>query len=496
MNLTEAKVLFVDCQSTGASPKHGEILEVGWADGDITQTFIHQVERLPSRITRITGITADMVETQGLPTDEIAAEFRRAVESADFLVAHYASFEKGFLEPYLEGLNVQWVCTHKLASRLLPDLPQKGIRAVAGFIGEPVDEAKRCSDHLAATQLIWRRFRDLLMQRGVHDLAGVAQFERSKTQKTGVRTYPLPREARLALPDVPGVYRFLAADKRVLYVGKASSLKSRVNSYYRGKKGKPSRTLELLSQVYAVDTVETPSALHAALLESAEIKRLEPPYNSQQRSHDREIAYVCADAFELSTDSETGLGPYSSMSWANTLGAIAEALAGSTDAFDTLPGSALSLGPAWAALRQMMGEPDCPMAFLEVGKVWQALRLDDPDASPSELLDVVELELGEEDTRVIDFVFFTVLGFWRSTQRSIWLRRVANAKVRWDAHKDGEPHELIFNEPEIGDLESFDRVSALLIELQRVARDGRRLEIEHQNTTWTNVELDIAFTEF
>jgi hypothetical protein len=41
------------------------------------------------------------------------------------------------------------------------------------------------------------------------------------------RVWPMPREARLALPDSPGVYRMLRTSGDVLYVGKASSLHHR-----------------------------------------------------------------------------------------------------------------------------------------------------------------------------------------------------------------------------------------------------------------------------
>ena len=57
---------------------------------------------------------------------------------------------------------------------------------------------------------------------------------------------PGPRAQAVALPDAPGVYRFLAADRRVLYVGKATSLRSRVNSYFRKRRGED-KALELVT---------------------------------------------------------------------------------------------------------------------------------------------------------------------------------------------------------------------------------------------------------
>ncbi|MFX6149426.1 nucleotide excision repair endonuclease, partial [Acinetobacter baumannii] len=76
----------------------------------------------------------------------------------------------------------------------------------------------------------------------------------------------------LQLPDRPGIYRMLAQDGRVLYVGKATSLRSRVNSYFHGKtQGKRKR--EMIAQVWDIQVTECGSALEAALLENEEIKR-------------------------------------------------------------------------------------------------------------------------------------------------------------------------------------------------------------------------------
>jgi hypothetical protein len=58
------------------------------------------------------------------------------------------------------------------------------------------------------------------------------------------------RIKRLEFPNRPGVYRMLSQSGQVLYVGKATSLKSRVNSYFRGQKGRDRKKLEMLAQVW------------------------------------------------------------------------------------------------------------------------------------------------------------------------------------------------------------------------------------------------------
>ena len=58
----------------------------------------------------------------------------------------------------------------------------------------------------------------------------------------------MPRDKRLSLPDEPGIYRLLRSNGEVLYVGKASSLKKRVNSYFQKQRRISERTLEMLTQ--------------------------------------------------------------------------------------------------------------------------------------------------------------------------------------------------------------------------------------------------------
>jgi excinuclease ABC subunit C len=95
------------------------------------------------------------------------------------------------------------------------------------------------------------------------------------------------------LPDKPGVYLFLKG-KDILYIGKATSLKDRVRSYF-GKDLIDARGPLLVDMVFKaenIEWIETPSVLEALILEANLIKKHQPYYNTKEKS-DKSFNYVC-----------------------------------------------------------------------------------------------------------------------------------------------------------------------------------------------------------
>lgn len=80
------------------------------------------------------------------------------------------------------------------------------------------------------------------------------------------------------LPDEPGVYQYYDAHGELIYVGKATSLRSRVRSYFRGPKT-PRPIENMLHEVAKIDVRQTDSVLEAIILEAVLIKRHQPKYN-------------------------------------------------------------------------------------------------------------------------------------------------------------------------------------------------------------------------
>ena len=88
-------------------------------------------------------------------------------------------------------------------------------------------------------------------------------------------TRPLPG----SVPDAPGSYQFLDRDGRVLYVGKAKSLRQRLNSYFQDTGGLAPRTAQMVEQADHVEWMVVGSETEALLLEHNLIKQFQPRYN-------------------------------------------------------------------------------------------------------------------------------------------------------------------------------------------------------------------------
>lgn len=93
------------------------------------------------------------------------------------------------------------------------------------------------------------------------------------------------------LPEEPGVYIFRDSRGDVIYVGKASSLKNRVKSYFQSARNLTARILSMVEQARDLDYIVTGSEVEALILESNLIKKYRPKYNIRLRD-DKHYPYL------------------------------------------------------------------------------------------------------------------------------------------------------------------------------------------------------------
>lgn len=338
-SLSQLEVLVVDCQATAAAPR-GHLLEIGWVQAGANRReaqarliALPNGERIPPAVARLTGISERMVQ-DGVDASAVWRELSSeaatlAIQPAPTVI-HFARFEQPFLCALAGGAPpLDIVCTHEIARRLLPDLPRRGVRALTGYFGRAVGALRRSADHVEATAFVWRELVGLLEDEGISTWSELHEWLAIKpdTRQRRRRIWPMPRHVRLSLPDAPGVYRMLRTSGDILYVGKAASLRHRVNSYFRKQNGMPERTLEMLSQARGISFDITPSALEAALFEPDEIKRHRPPYNIALTVEDRALWFAPPDLSARSSHPSLHcpLGPFPSAAMLDEFTALASA---------------------------------------------------------------------------------------------------------------------------------------------------------------------------
>ncbi|MFV0545112.1 MAG: excinuclease ABC subunit UvrC [Bacteroides sp.] len=120
------------------------------------------------------------------------------------------------------------------------------------------------------------------------------------------------------LPETPGVYQYLNAEKQIIYVGKAKNLKRRVYSYF-SKEHEPGKTRVLVSKIADIRYIVVNTEEDALLLENNLIKKYKPRYNVLLKD-DKTYPSICVQneyfprvfkTRKIIRNGSTYFGPYS-----------------------------------------------------------------------------------------------------------------------------------------------------------------------------------------
>jgi DNA polymerase-3 subunit epsilon len=161
------RLVFIDVETTGLDPQKGHrIIEVGvvaMENRQITdeyQSLIHVDFPIPTHVSKIHGITNEMLTGQPTP-DQIYVKLKDFI-SDSLLIAHNAKFDVGFLRSEFKRLNQsitnQSICTLELSRRHYPRLPNYKLSTVyRHLVGpQPADARKhRALDDARMVAAIW-----------------------------------------------------------------------------------------------------------------------------------------------------------------------------------------------------------------------------------------------------------------------------------------------------------------------------------------------------
>ena len=93
----------------------------------------------------------------------------------------------------------------------------------------------------------------------------------------------LERPAAGLIPDAPGSYQFRDADGRVIYVGKARSLRQRLSNYFQSPANLLPRTAQMVASAETVEWIQVRNDVEALMLEYSLIKQHKPRFNVRLR---------------------------------------------------------------------------------------------------------------------------------------------------------------------------------------------------------------------
>ena len=534
--LADLEVLIVDCQTTGASPAFGCVLELGWgvarADREgLPGARAHWIalpegQRVPRQVQKITGYEpADAASA--VPDSEAWQALRQAVQRAPAapMAIHYARFELGFLRDWAARFEpdaafpFDAVCVHAIATRLYPDLPRQSLRALSGYLGHGLDLTRRSLGHVEATAFVWRKLCAELAGRGIVTWeqlqAWLAERAPPKARPKKPK-YPIGSERYKSLSDAPGVYRFLRSNGDVLYVGKATSLKKRVTSHFLARVSKQIAP-EMLTQVSDIQVTVSESALEAALLENETIKQLRPPYNVQLTAGDPRVWYASRDFSEAapSADAHYRVGPIASEYSLRPLDALIALLLGAP-ATARVRSHAVGVSDLWtpdeavfdAGFAELVRRHPAELAGSSVAPRQRALafakKLLLTPASPNESADRDDKPEGWDAERVARHVERAAAQAYQTYRRARWLQLLHDADIVYREPDSERARLLEIRDGELAsaadtvlgrvpsgpvrpglrlgtyaafDRNKYDRLRVLTTELKRVVRDGGQVSV-------------------
>ncbi|MBC7884958.1 MAG: GIY-YIG nuclease family protein [Saprospiraceae bacterium] len=273
----------VDIETTGGLARRDRITEIAIAlfDGDkiiaTFQSLVNPERSIPTEITRITGITNAMV-ANAPKFYEIAKQVVTMTEGAIF-VAHNVRFDYSFIREEFGALGFTFtrrqLCTVVLSRKAFPGLRSYSLGNLIRHFDIKVENRHRAMDDVLATVDILGRI--LRQEEGHHQVDRIIN--------AGIKASHLPKDITLerlhSLPESVGVYYFYNIYGHVIYVGKSINIRKRIMQHFGNIDAK---TDKFINKVADISFEETGSELIAMLLESSEIKALQPEINKAQRT--------------------------------------------------------------------------------------------------------------------------------------------------------------------------------------------------------------------
>jgi DNA polymerase-3 subunit epsilon len=295
LGIDQAEFCVIDVETTGLSPRLHNIIEIGIVKisnqkiVDTFHTLINPGRNIPFYISNITGISND--DVFNAPFFDEAADKISSFISGTILTGHNISFDKSFLKKefiscsytalFSAGTNIDnlSLCTHKLAHKLYPELKKKSLGSLCRHLHLHNENAHRALPDAEVTARIFLKMLELVINKyKINTVGELLKFQYMPQE--GEINYKVNKklaEDIASLPDAPGTYYFLNSRNKIIYIGKAKSLKNRVRSYF--SPAAPRKAKRIIKQARRLKIEVSNSELTALLNEAESIKAINPRHN-------------------------------------------------------------------------------------------------------------------------------------------------------------------------------------------------------------------------
>ena len=292
-HIDEAEFSVIDVETTGLSAKSNRVIEIGlvkvrnYKIVERYESLINPGSYLPGFITQLTGITDDDVVNAPFFSD-IVEDLKHFIGET-IICGHNLSFDSSFIKyEFLrngeEPLYNEQVCTLKLARRIFPDLKSKSLSSVTKHLKLRNKSVHRAlGDAEVTARILIKIIKQLKNESKVKTVDDLLKFQKSSTAGKTLKIKESLREDISSLPNAPGVYYFVNNRGKVIYVGKAKSLRDRIKSYFSPTA--PKKAKKIITQAKSLKIEITNTELTALLSEAESIKKINPRHNSQLKKY-------------------------------------------------------------------------------------------------------------------------------------------------------------------------------------------------------------------
>jgi DNA polymerase-3 subunit epsilon len=246
------------------------------------------MQSIPQKITELTGISNETVLDAPVFDESLANQVDQITQDCIF-VAHNVNFDYNFIRATFKRIGKRYqrkkLCTVRLSRKLLPGKRSYSLGKLCATEDIIIRDRHRATGDAEATVALFKK----LITADTNSL-----IESSLNPQSLEALIPphIQKGDFLALPEEQGIYYFLDAKQKIIYIGKAKNIKKRIHSHFSGNSNTGSKSY-FLNNLYHIDFQLIHNELLLDIIEATEIKKHWPRYNRSMKRFSLNFGIFC-----------------------------------------------------------------------------------------------------------------------------------------------------------------------------------------------------------